>query len=178
MFGHFLNNIRALQIKASKTKHNVKLTTRAKEDLILSRSFLKLAHIGVSMNLVMFQKPDIFYIGDVSEHGLGGFADHGRAWRWEIPEDLQGRAHINLLEFITQVVCIWVDILEKRVNRHDCLLGIGDRIRICRSYVGLGVISYDLLPELVFWHIQNGWRFPPILRMRLTCISSFVFHHL
>jgi hypothetical protein len=126
MFGHFLNNIRSMQMKAERTGHNAKLTVRARGDITLARKFLKLAHSGVSMNLITFRRPDIIYIGDASEHGLGGFADHGRAWRWHIPEDLRGRAHINLLEFITQVICIWIDILENKVARHDCLLGMGD----------------------------------------------------
>jgi hypothetical protein len=126
MLGHFLNNIRSLQLKADRSGHNVKVTDQARKDLSLAQKFLHQAHLGFSMNLVTFRKPDIYYIGDASEHGLGGFATHGRAWRWEIPEDLRGRAHINLLEFITQVVCIWIDILEGAVSKHDCLLGLGD----------------------------------------------------
>jgi hypothetical protein len=126
MFAHFFNNIRSMQIKASRSGHNAILTTRAKDDLKLSKIFLEKAHKGISMNLISFREPTHVYIGDASEHGLGGFADHGRAWRFEIPLHLRGRAHINLLEYITQVVCIWVDICEKRVNKHDCLLSIGD----------------------------------------------------
>jgi hypothetical protein len=126
MLGHFLNNIRSLQIRADRSGHNVTITAQVRSDLALARKFLAQAHEGFNMNLVTFRRPDIFYIGDASEHGLGGFADHGRAWRWGIPEHLRGRAHINLLEFITQVVCIWIDILEGKVKKHDCLLGLGD----------------------------------------------------
>ena len=39
-------------------------------------------------------------MNDISEHGLGGFATHGRAWGYTIPEKLRGRVHINLLVFI------------------------------------------------------------------------------
>ena len=41
------------------------------------------------MNLLVFQKPDIVYIGDASEHGLGSYASHGRAWTLEIPNELR-----------------------------------------------------------------------------------------
>ena len=39
-----------------------------------------------------------------------------------IPEHLRGTAHINLLEFLIQVISIWVDIDEGNVNKNDSLL--------------------------------------------------------
>ena len=59
------------------------------------------------MNNITFRAPTKIYINDASEHGLGGFATHGRAWAWNIPKKLQGRAHINLLEFLSQLISIW-----------------------------------------------------------------------
>ena len=126
MFAHFLNNLRNLQITAENSKHNVRISTRVREDLLLSTAFLKQAHKGISMNLITFRSPDKIYINDASEHGLGGFATHGRAWRWCIPSILQGRAHINLLEFLAQLISIWIDILEGVTKPQDCLLGMGD----------------------------------------------------
>ena len=43
-----------------------------------------------------------------------------------IPPDLRGRAHINLLEFITQVVGVWIAVEEKRLHPLDCMLAMGD----------------------------------------------------
>ena len=126
MFGHFLNNIRQLEIKATNTNKNQIITKRAKEDFNLALKFLERAKDGVNMNLITFRSPNKIYINDASEHGLGGFATHGRAWSYEIPEHLRGRAHINLLEFIAQLISIWIDILEKKIEPLDCLLGMGD----------------------------------------------------
>jgi hypothetical protein len=127
MFGHFLNNIRSLQIKAMKSQHNQKLSRNALREFELSRKFLARAHKGVSMNNIVFRQPTRIYIGDASEHGLGGMClQSGQAWRFLIPPELRGRAHINLLEFIIQVVSIWCDIHHKNVNKHDCLLAMGD----------------------------------------------------
>ena len=126
MFAHFLNNIRTLQITASTSDHNVRINARTKTDLRLSLIFLRKAEAGVSMNLITFRSPDKIYINDASEHGLGGFATHGRAWRWHIPSELQGRAHINLLEFLAQLISIWIDIIEGTTKAQDCLLGMGD----------------------------------------------------
>ena len=127
MFGHFLNNIRSIQIKASKTKHNQKLTKNAIAELKLSQSFLKRAHDGINMNVLTFREPNRIYIGDASEHGLGGMSiKSGKAWRYLIPPKLRGRAHINLLEFLVQVISIWVDIEEKSIQPQDCLLAMGD----------------------------------------------------
>ncbi len=38
--------------------------------------------------------------------------ESGVAWSWPVPEDLQGRAYINLLEFIMQVAQIWFDCIK------------------------------------------------------------------
>ena len=101
-----MNNLRYLQTKAHSSGHNVKLTRRSKEDLNLALQFLSKIQNGISMNLLVFRSPNIIHIGDASEHGMGGFASHGRAWRFELPSELRGRAHINLLEFLTQVISI------------------------------------------------------------------------
>ena len=79
------------------------------------------------MNSIVFRAPDHVYIGDANEHGLGGIAvNHGASWRWEIPEELRGRAHINLLEFMVQLISIWIDILAGRMKSQDCILAISD----------------------------------------------------
>lgn len=124
--GHFLNNIGHLQIKASRSKHNVRINSRVRKDLRLAIKFTQEAALGVDMNLVSFRKPDIVHIGDASEYGMGSFANHGRAWRYLIPDEFQGRAHINVLEFLTQVVSLWIDIIERKVKPGDCVLCMGD----------------------------------------------------
>ena len=78
------------------------------------------------MNLLTFRLPNITYICDASEYGLGGFASHGRAWSYSIPINLRNRAHINILEYLAQIISIWIDILEGITQSEDCLLSIGD----------------------------------------------------
>ena len=126
MFGHFLNNIRATEIKATLTQRNQRINKRTREDLVLAKSFLLKAASGVNLNLMTFRTPNHVYINDASEHGLGGFSTSGKAWSWVIPVKLRGRAHINLLEFLAQLVSIWIDIRANRVQKLDCLLGMGD----------------------------------------------------
>ena len=126
MMAHFLNNLRQIEIKANITGKNQVITKRVKDDCLLAKKFIHLAHCGISMNSITFRTPTKIYINDASEHGLGGFACHGRAWSWEIPEKLRGRAHINLLEFIAQLISIWIDEIEGRLTPFDCLLGMGD----------------------------------------------------
>ena len=126
MFAHFLNNIRALEIKATISGKNQVLNNRTKTDLNLALKFIEKAHKGVNMNNITFRSPTKVYINDASEHGLGGFASHGRAWSYTIPEKLRGRAHINLLEFIAQLVSIWLDKIEGKLDKQECLLAMGD----------------------------------------------------
>ena len=89
------------------------------DDLKLAKTFIQKAYEGVNLNLITFCSPDRIYINDASEHGLGGFSIHGRAWSWRIPEHLQGRAHINLLEFLAQLISIWIDIEEGTTQTFD-----------------------------------------------------------
>ena len=126
MMGHFLNNIRQTEIRATSSGKNQVLNKRTKEDFRLAEQFLIRARDGVNMNLITFRKPTLIYINDACEHGIGGFATHGRAWTWVLPLNLRGRAHINLLEFLAQIVSIWIDIIEGKTKPLDCLLGMGD----------------------------------------------------
>ena len=104
--GHFLSNIRHLQIIAEKKGHNIRINSSVRDDLLLAKAFLDKVGHGVRMNLLTFRKPDIIYICDASEYGLGGFASHGRAWTYEIPFKLRNRAHINILEHLAQIISI------------------------------------------------------------------------
>lgn len=124
--GHFLNNIRQLQIQATEKQHTVRISRRAREDMKLALEFLTYVKEGVSMNTLTFREPTVTYIGDASKYGIGAYASHGRAWRWVIPPHLRGRAHINTLEFLQNLVSIWIDILEGAITEEDCILAIGD----------------------------------------------------
>ena len=125
--GHFMNNLYALEMKSSKSKHNIKVTRNARKYAELHIQFLEKARLGINMNLLTFRKPTYTTIGDACEHVLGAFnVETGTAWTYEIPIALRGRARINLLEFITQVVSIWFDFSEGRIKKRDCLLAMGN----------------------------------------------------
>ena len=126
ILGHFFSNIRHMQMIAEQKKHNIRLNQRTKNDLQLAKYFLQKMNDGVSMNLLTFREPNNIHICDASEHGLGGFASHGRAWAYVIPVEIRGRAHINILEYIAQVVSIWLDILDNTAKNEDCILCMGD----------------------------------------------------
>ena len=130
MGAHFLNNIRALEIRASASKHTVKINGSARADFVLWKKIIQIASEGISMNLLTFRSPHHVIIGDACcEHGLGAFNTTGSGWRWIIPPDLRCRAHINLLEFLMQVLQVWVDILEGRTRPGDCIiLAMGDNM--------------------------------------------------
>jgi hypothetical protein len=130
MGAHFLNNIRALEIRASASKHTVKINGSARADFVLWKKIIQIASEGISMNLLTFRSPHHVIIGNACcEHGLGAFNTTGSGWRWIIPPDLRCRAHINLLEFLMQVLQVWVDILEGRTRPGDCIiLAMGDNM--------------------------------------------------
>ena len=79
------------------------------------------------MNLITFWRPNKEYIGDVLEHGLGDFViNNGKAWYYIIPEKLKPSAHITLSEFLTKLICVWLDIVHGEIKPLDYLLGMGN----------------------------------------------------
>jgi len=64
---------------------------------------LKEGNTGRCFNSILKTVSNVICISDASEFTLGGFSaigDHGFAWRFELPPDLQGIFTLNLLEFI------------------------------------------------------------------------------
>ena len=66
----------------------------------------------MSINHVTFTVPSYIGTTDTCEHGLGGYLEDGRAWRWELPRTLHGVFTINLLEFIAAVVNVWMVVCD------------------------------------------------------------------
>jgi hypothetical protein len=122
---HFLSRLHfhLSKMKDFKVYH---LPKQALKDLELWLKILQKANTGISLNLLTYRAPNKLYWSDACEYGLGGFSSRGKAWRWHIPEELQHRAHINLLEFMAEIACIWDDILEGNIQTQDCILAFGD----------------------------------------------------
>jgi hypothetical protein len=117
---HFLSRLYYSNSKASIHKP-VFLNTNSVKDLQFWLQILDIAKDGISMNLLTYRYPDVVYWSDACNFGIGGYSSRGNAWRWKIPPDLQNRAHINLLEFLAEVICIWIDILNKNLHPEDCV---------------------------------------------------------
>ena len=97
-----------------------------RSDFRIQLKLLKKAKEGISMNLLTFREPTRGCWTDACEYGLGGFNATGRAWRITLPEHLLHRAHINLLEFLAELVAVWTDILEEDLDPFECFLAGGD----------------------------------------------------
>lgn len=102
--GHFLYNIRQMQLVADHKGLNIKLNKRANGSINLQKTRCSI------------------YICDAAEYGLGGFFSHGRASTYIISPELRNRAHINILEYIAQIRASWTDIIEQRIEKQDCIL--------------------------------------------------------
>ena len=55
----------------------------------------------------------------------GGSINSGREWRIQLPEDLVDKVSNNLLEFLAEMICMWIDVIEGRMNTYDCCLSLG-----------------------------------------------------
>ncbi len=69
----------------------------------------------------------MIYRSDASEFGIGGYnISSGMAWRYEIPTSLRLRTTLNSLEFISCVITIWIDIVNRQVAPESCILSQSD----------------------------------------------------
>ena len=111
---YFLNRIRYLQKRCEKYGPQ-KISKLERKDFELWIEFLENAsQVGVNLNLISFTKPDCKIYTDASSHGMGGYnKESGLAWRYELPKWMAHTFHINTLEFISAMIGIWIEVLNK-----------------------------------------------------------------
>ena len=125
---HFLGNLRKLEsITKSRPSGRVSIRPSVQDDLELWKDILQYAGEGMSMNLLTTRSPNHWWRSDACEHGIGGYnLKTGRAWQWEIPEDLMFRVHINVLEFIGNYVNLRLAVESGDLSPNDIILLEGD----------------------------------------------------
>jgi hypothetical protein len=88
MMRHFMSRLQEAMAAADRNQSRCTvLNSQACDDLLLRKSFLNWAANGISMNLISYYKPMIFFRFDASENGIGGYSIQGKAWRFELPVD-------------------------------------------------------------------------------------------
>ena len=122
---HFMSRLRQERRRA-KNRRSIKLKEEAVEDLLLHQQFLDSAFEGINMNLLTYRKPTHIYRADACPFGLGGYSAKGKAWRWQIPTNLQFRASINMLEHMAALIGPWIDILSNDIEELSCILSMTD----------------------------------------------------
>ena len=124
---HFLHRLRSKVNLSVNGNAIARCSPKEIKQLKLWLNLLSRARQGVSFNLIIFRRPTKIYISDACPYGMGGFSvNSGRAWRMSIPPDLIGKVSNNLLEYIAEIVCVWIDILNGDVVEFDCCLSLGD----------------------------------------------------
>ena len=119
---YFLNRLRYRQRQCERYGTST-LRKWDVEDLLLWKNLLHQATFsGIRIDHVSFSLPSTFCLSDASEKGMGGFSSEGFAWRWQIPDQLQHRVSINLLEFIAATVTIEFSL--KALNTKNSEKGI------------------------------------------------------
>ena len=103
-----------------------RLSETNKQDLKLCLKVLKLANKGISMNSVVFRLPQVCYFEDACNYGIGGWNSYGDYYDYDIPKEYLGRAHINELEFLANLVHLWIDIENGKIEKGTCVLIMGD----------------------------------------------------
>ena len=122
---HFLSRLRQLRDRAQ-NRRQIMTPAAIKDDLLLMAESLKIAKLGVNMNLITYRLPSHVYRSDACPAGLGGYSSDGRAWRFAIPPHLQFRATLNFLEWLACQIGPLVDIKEGNMPRLSCVLSMTD----------------------------------------------------
>jgi hypothetical protein len=120
---HFLSRLRDLQVRA-KTKQAIRIREECMKNLNLMINMIRIAHEGISMNVIVYQEPTHIYRSDSCPAGLGGYSDSSFAWRFYLGKGLQFRTTNNLLEHIAAIITPWVDIIRGRLRPGDCALSM------------------------------------------------------
>ncbi|KAI2495704.1 hypothetical protein MHU86_18835 [Fragilaria crotonensis] len=104
----------------SKRSGKTRLTNPQRDDLSLWRSFLRRAAQGISINRLVCRWPTRIVRVDACPQGIGGYGlQSGIAWRYQLPEDLAGRATLNTLEFLAAFVGMVVEFREGKSGRQS-----------------------------------------------------------
>ncbi|KAI2497933.1 hypothetical protein MHU86_16539 [Fragilaria crotonensis] len=104
----------------SKRSGKTRLTNPQRDDLSLWRSFLRRAAQGISINRLVCRWPTRIVRVDACPQGIGGYGlQSGIAWRYQLPEDLAGRATLNTLEFLAAFVGMVVEFREGKKSSFD-----------------------------------------------------------
>lgn len=102
---HFLGRLRNLLAQFNNQKWAVRhIDADITKDLLLWLKCMKKAASGVSLNILVQRVATHLCCNDAAFHGIGGYSNLGRAWRYDTPEELRLRASINLLEFIGSIL--------------------------------------------------------------------------
>ena len=123
MARHFLPRLPYFHSKMKKYK-TYTLNKTIIPDLERCLRVLSKSNIDVSLNTISFRLVDICYFWDACNHGLGGWNHWGEFYNFVIPTNLLGHAHINELQFIASVIHPWMDIINGRILKGDCILVI------------------------------------------------------
>jgi hypothetical protein len=123
---HFLNRIRAAEMRAN--KHGAtRLCIETRRDLAYWLTLLDRAIIGIDMNLLVARLPNFIIRTDACEEGLGGYSlTTGRAWRYRIPQNAKHLKSINYLEFLACITGVMVSLFDGEGSKGDCFLSLGD----------------------------------------------------
>jgi len=94
----------------------IRLTPEVIADLKLWLYFLEKAHTGISINLVLECRPDNIFITDSYDYSIGSFLmKTGRVFWFQIPEHLHFRVSNNILEYLVEIIAVWLSILQGKV---------------------------------------------------------------
>ena len=106
---HFISRISQINDALPTPRHHVSIPPPIAADLRIWLDFLRYAATGISINNIVFREPTHEFGADACEYGIGGFSiETSKGMHWQLPDKLIGVVSINALEFLANVVNIWM----------------------------------------------------------------------
>jgi hypothetical protein len=151
----------------SKRTGSVRLNAAQVADLRLWTTFFRKAEEGISINRLVCRWPTRIVRVDACPQGIGGYClESGVAWRYQLPDDLLGRASLNVLEFVAAIVGVMVEFkMGARWTDADVFLSQGD------STSAAGWLAKSTFDDACPMHVAVARAFAEF------CISNDIDHY-
>ena len=106
---HFIGCIRHFADALSYPRKHITILDPIIANLKLWIQFIQYASTCISINNIVFRKPNIHFYSDACQVGIGSCCvQSGKSWRWQLPGGLIDVVSINALEFAASVINIWI----------------------------------------------------------------------
>ena len=124
----FSKSIASITLQKKLNKSTFSIPHPIIHDSLLWLKFLYYSHFGISINLMIERQSNYMSIAYSCENGICGFSlTTCVAIRYELLDHLKGIISNNSLHHMSEIVAIWLGLLNHEITSLDCASDCADR---------------------------------------------------